>query len=1192
MMSSGMKTEPSRGSLLMSHAELIAPLTNNPKRRILRGRKIISLEQVIEEMKADICISAESSNNSESLKNANEINGWKIERQELLRRRAAIREQQQLVYTMFSETHNDDESENVDPLLVSIESTEMNYEGFASIPLQIHSQVRQGFDPQQYIGGKEVETQLISGGHKNSAMIGRELTKAHALQEVGCNSAAMNLEAARRGFGNKEARRRSKVDAGTKGVTGELRTIATNNKVVQETTSEVPAMLEDEEEPMEIDSTLTEAERSRRKSAMPIELLRRKDGSTRSSSDHFMHRQEEANRVPVKESEAYQHVRTEKAYANKKEQMAHMADLVVGTKTDFGLSRRWVNIKSRKSYAYGQYSDGNDRKHPTAAGRYSTGPFKLAGSDVKDLPKEVVKAIEETELENMHNIGHHNATFTVTDPKARNIAQQMMSEEEIAARALIGLSEAANKEAYLASIPAGDASSTLGKVNASQLNDRTNNTASASTSAQRYLMEFFCYLQEVTIITRAMELDESSALKQAPKSRWDDTTITENQGKARMISDHSELGGSTFEGGNGVAPAPFRESFEESSIAKSSTGIARNESSLSAMNATRSMRDELLNILDVTYGGHPIVPKTNRTLLSFKTPKKTAAIPSMKTRTQNVTSCKSASKQTRSAKQGRISGRVTSTPNEVEAHVCPRFAAHQAASTTPKRASDQNKTLSPSSASRMVRIGPGTRILHSPVVNVAHEDASSPFRIPSLPIARVQRPSLALSQIADYKSPSYTPKRSTHSPIIRNTTDERKSSSSSLRAPLISPRPASRSSRIPAPINDLAKVNDESGIATKVQEYLRSGGTPRPNTHTENVFTRSMSFARRDSVVKSGPRTPTVSFDVSRMVVGNVAASGPVSRRQPLNRGSSRLALPSLAKLNFDEGADSDEEHNTKQASKTVVTEQPASTDEIGMHEEGDQNSTRKVMIDSDESGDYGVGALESDTSRLSIHDSIDDQRVDISDKTGGAIKQTRQSIRTKLLDLSIATLDSPKIEEDWSVMSRLQEAVRQRASLASTCSSTHSDEPLHVVAARSRQEPVAAYLSKRKIVHPNNEQGEGVRRSARNRVAPTRRWLGEVPVYRIDAQGNRELVDISTAPIRDPFLLKYGTPSMEVAFERYRQAQRLHTHSRYLLRTVKVARKQERVKELNEKHKRCEDLDVSVTDIKTSSDEDDDELT
>lgn len=81
-----------------------------------------------------------------------------------------------------------------------------------------------------------------------------------------------------------------------------------------------------------------------------------------------------------------------------------------------------------------------------------------------------------------------------------------------------------------------------------------------------------------------------------------------------------------------------------------------------------------------------------------------------------------------------------------------------------------------------------------------------------------------------------------------------------MRAPLISPRPASRSSRIPAPINDLAKVNDESGIATKVQEYLRSGGTPRPNTHMENVFARSMSFARGDSVVKSGPRTPTISF--------------------------------------------------------------------------------------------------------------------------------------------------------------------------------------------------------------------------------------------------------------------------------------------------------------------------------------------
>lgn len=36
----------------------------------------------------------------------------------------------------------------------------------------------------------------------------------------------------------------------------------------------------------------------------------------------------------------------------------------------------------------------------------------------------------------------------------------------------------------------------------------------------------------------------------------------------------------------------------------------------------------------------------------------------------------------------------------------------------------------------------------------------------------------------------------------------------------------------------------------------------------------------------------------------------------------------------------------------------------------------------------------------------------------------------------------------------------------------------------------------------------------------------------------DRELVDVSIAPIRDSFFLKYGAPSMEVAIERYRHAQ------------------------------------------------------
>uniref|UniRef100_A0A914ZWX5 Uncharacterized protein n=1 Tax=Parascaris univalens TaxID=6257 RepID=A0A914ZWX5_PARUN len=1101
-----------------------APLTNRPRRRILRGRKIISVEQVMEQLRAEACNGAELDSSSESIEDTNEIGRYEVERQELLRQRMGIREQQRLkredlpdfnmtrdrapsisltvsasvldetssltiTAASIAEVYNDDKDENVDPLLGYIESTETVHKGIASRPLQIASQVRQDSDP----------------------------------------------------LGIKETKRQSEVDAGMKGVAEELHTLATNNKIVQETTNEVQTMLDEEEEPMQIDNTLDEADSLHKKTAMAVEQLQIKDGSAGSRSGHLMRPEEETIGAPVKESDAYQHVQTERVCANKKEQMVHSDDFVGEAETDFGLSRRWV---SRKSYAYGQGFGIINREHLTAARRYSTGPFKLAGSDVKDSANEVVKAVEETELQNVHYTGDSDATFTVTDAKARNIAQPIVSDEELAARTLIRLSETASKEERIVSISTADASSTRG--------------------------------EEVTIISRTMELEESSASKEAPKNRWDDATITENRGR-------SELGSSTFDGGSSVAPASIKESFEESSIAKSSATVVRNESSLSTMNTPRSMRDELLGILDVTYGGHPTAPKTNKTILSFKTPKKTVAVPSTKGDSKNASSNKSSSKQTESTKNDRVSsGRATSTPNEVEAHVCPRFAAHQAASTTPKSASDRNKTSSPSSTSQMIRIGPGTRILHSPVVNLAHEDPSSPFRVPSLPIARVQRPSLALSQIADYKSPLYTPKRS-----AGNTAYTSRSSSS--RASLISPRPASSSSRIPAPTNDLGKVSNESGIVAKVQSYLRSGGTPRPNTSAEN--TRSVPFASQDSVVKSGPRTPAVHFDVSRMLAGNVTASGPVYRRQPLNSGErSRLALPSHAKLNFDDGADSDEEYNTKQASKSVVTE-PTSTDEVDIHEEDDRIPKGKVMIDSDDNGDCGVGALESDTSRLSIHDSIDDPKVDVSDKTGGAAKRTGRSTIARLMDQSVATLDSPKIEEEWSAMSRLQEAVRQRVSLTSSCSSAHSEGPLHVVAARNRQELVAGYLPKRKIVRPNNEQGDGLRRSVRNRVAPNRHWLGEVPIYRVDAQGNRELVDVSTPRIRDPFLLKYNAPSMEVALERSKQTQRLHKHSRYLLRSRKISRKQEKIKELKEKHKHCEDLDMSVTDVKTS-DEDDDQPT
>ncbi|KHN81653.1 hypothetical protein Tcan_03485 [Toxocara canis] len=94
------------------------------------------------------------------------------------------------------------------------------------------------------------------------------------------------------------------------------------------------------------------------------------------------------------------------------------------------------------------------------------------------------------------------------------------------------------------------------------------------------------------------------------------------------------------------------------------------------------------------------------------------------------------------------------------------------------------------------------------------------------------------------------------------------------------------------------------------------------------------------------------------------------------------------------------------------------------------------------------------------------------------------------------------------------------------------------------------AILKKRKIVRPFQPQTNNVMRSSRNKVAPLRRWLGEEPVYRIDEQGDCELVGVTTVRIRDPFLIKHKTGSPTVAMHRERaiaiQRERRHKkHSR-----------------------------------------------
>uniref|UniRef100_A0A915A0E3 Uncharacterized protein n=1 Tax=Parascaris univalens TaxID=6257 RepID=A0A915A0E3_PARUN len=61
---------------------------------------------------------------------------------------------------------------------------------------------------------------------------------------------------------------------------------------------------------------------------------------------------------------------------------------------------------------------------------------------------------------------------------------------------------------------------------------------------------------------------------------------------------------------------------------------------------------------------------------------------------------------------------------------------------------------------------------------------------------------------------------------------------------------------------------------------------------------------------------------------------------------------------------------------------------------------------------------------------------------------------------------------------------------------------------------------------------------------------------YLYTASTHKKIASWSTYQ-RHPFLLKYGVPSMEITFERSRQTKRLRKHSRYLLRSRKVSRRQ-----------------------------------
>uniref|UniRef100_A0A915A9U9 Uncharacterized protein n=1 Tax=Parascaris univalens TaxID=6257 RepID=A0A915A9U9_PARUN len=93
-------------------------------------------------------------------------------------------------------------------------------------------------------------------------------------------------------------------------------------------------------------------------------------------------------------------------------------------------------------------------------------------------------------------------------------------------------------------------------------------------------------------------------------------------------------------------------------------------------------------------------------------------------------------------------------------------------------------------------------------------------------------------------------------------------------------------------------------------------------------------------------------------------------------------------------------------------------------------------------------------------------------------------------------------------------------------------DEDRHLPSdAVDENEILSTRLSPSIAIEP--KQSNGVRRSSRKRVAPLRFWLGEQAVYRVNEQGDRELVDVSTVRIQDAFLIEHNTASPRVAMQR-----------------------------------------------------------
>lgn len=536
-------------------------------------------------------------------------------------------------------------------------------------------------------------------------------------------------------------------------------------------------------------------------------------------------------------------------------------------------------------------------------------------------------------------------------------------------------------------------------------------------------------------------------------------------------------------------------------------------------------------------------PRELKTVLSIKTSQK-GGMPRMRSIPEE-----GRSSAMRNRRRSTSLGPATSTPKADEAHVCSRFAAHQAAYSLRKTSSMSPESVTPKA-----------------IAQRSLADRAQSYKRDAEKVGSLIAPSQALSVIAKaYKSPANVP-RNAHRTLSHSREFSMPSMPSAGKSPPVhrsprkSPLPAAVNSRIPRPLPLLS---------------VEGGSRLVAGEHTVR------------------PITPDLLSGDTRMIVRE-AKSGPIPRRSiPLHVRAPELHA--CSRLRFEK---EDCSH------PSLSPEQSGNVDEDEVEENGTiaiPLQERSQMAEIRRSTSYNSDMISTSLNHSDIGPDGEDETKE-KDDSGENRQKALLSPTRDSAECNTTFLEEPVFEETVVSINTPNGCNRTRlifdTTLVSSFTSTNytnananlSSSFIPIVATNN-EEPVVV-LKKPEIVHPTGvAEADGVRRSSRNRVARLRHWLGERPKYRFDAEGNCELVGVSTVKIRDRFLIENGTASPRIALERAKEIRKSHIN-RKLQRISAKDRKRQLIKGLKERHKRCEDLDMSIRDIVTPLGSEDDAST